>query len=61
MQTLDTLLNLAIRQYQAGELGAAEQKFRQVLKLQSNHILALNILGIICLGSDRCDESITLI
>ena len=61
MQTLDTLLNLAIRHYRAGELGAAEQKFRQVLKLQSNHILALNILGIICLGSDRFDESITLI
>ena len=61
MQTLDTLLNLAIRHYRAGELGAAEQKFRQVLKLQPNHILALNILGIICLGSDRCDESIRLI
>jgi tetratricopeptide (TPR) repeat protein len=61
MQTPDTVLNLGIRHYRAGELVVAEEKFRQLLNREPNNILALNILGIICLGSDRFDESITLI
>ena len=61
MPTSDSLLKKAIRHYQSGELFAAEKDFRQLLSIQPNHVLVLNILGIICLGSDRADESIRLI
>lgn len=61
MPTSDALLKQAVRYYQSGEFFAAEKIFRQLLDHQPNHVLALNILAIICLGSDRAEESIRLI
>lgn len=61
MLTPDTLLSLAIADYRAGALAAGEVKFRAFLRHRPTHVMALNILAIMCLRSERFDESIALI
>lgn len=48
----DVLLNTAARHYKAGQLDAAEERYRQVLALASGHPRALHGLGLIAWRRD---------
>lgn len=60
-ETSDELLMQAGQLHQAGNLGAAEQLFRQILAVSPDHFDALQGLGIVCYQQGRPQEAVTLI
>src|SRR5438105_13086537 len=51
-------LALAWQHYQAGELTAAEQVCRDLLRGEPANAQALGMLGAVCLAANRCGEAV---
>lgn len=58
---LASIVQRAHQQHQAGEVGKAEALYRQVLHFDANHVIANNLLGLLCLQTRRFDEAAKLI
>jgi tetratricopeptide (TPR) repeat protein len=61
MLTPPQALALGLRHHQAGDLGTAEQLYRQVLQIDPRHPTALQQLGLIALQQGRNDAAIDLL
>ncbi len=59
--TLRQTLLHAWERHQQGHLADAEQGYRAVLDADPRHVHALNLLGVLCIGSGRAAEAATLI
>ena len=57
----DALLQAAIRDHQAGRLGAAERAYQQILRDAPQHPVALHYLGLIAMQSENFDLAQELI
>jgi tetratricopeptide (TPR) repeat protein len=55
MAPLSELLSTAYQLHEAGELQAAEQIYRQILAVDSNHVDALQLLGLIALHGGQLE------
>ncbi|MBN8431322.1 tetratricopeptide repeat protein [Microbulbifer salipaludis] len=55
------LLQSGLSLYRQGQLAEAEQKFRAVLAQDASNVAALNLLGMLCVNSERAEEAVTLI
>lgn len=60
-ESTDTLLQTAIRDHQAGRLGAAELAYQQILRDAPQHPVALHYLGLIAMQSENFDLAQELI
>lgn len=58
---LASIVKRAHQQHQAGEAARAEALYRQVLHFDANHVIANNLLGLLCLQTRRFDEAAQLI
>lgn len=58
---LDGLIERAHQQHRAGDFRKAESLYRQVLNFESKHAVANNLLGLLCLQTQRFDEAIKCI
>lgn len=58
---IDQALSLALRHHQAGDLGAAESIYRQVLAFQPGNPTALHLLGVAAFQQKRYETSVSLI
>jgi tetratricopeptide (TPR) repeat protein len=58
---LASIISRAHQQHQAGQLEKAESLYRQVLHFDEFHIVANNLLGLLCLQNRRFDEAVQLI
>ena len=58
---LDGLIQRANQQHRAGDLRKAESLYRQVLHFESDHVVANNLLGLLCLQAQRFEEAIECI
>lgn len=59
--TLNAMVAQGYQLHQAGQLGKAESQYRQVLHQDSRHIVANNLLGLLCLDTKRFEEAVTFI
>lgn len=60
----DAILNLLEAGYRlqmSGQLEEAERHYRDVLRQDHNNIHALNLLGIVCINTDRAEDAVELI
>lgn len=46
------------RLHQSGQFSKAESQYRQVLHTDENHVIANNLLGLLCLQTKRLDEAV---
>jgi protein O-GlcNAc transferase len=58
---VDALLESAVRDHQAGRLGAAEESYRRILQDAPQHPLALHYLGLIAMQAEDYDLARALI
>jgi len=59
--TLQQAFNLALQDHQAGRLQEAEQRYRQILAQQPDHVGAIHYLGVLSHQQGRNDAAIDLI
>lgn len=57
MTTISETLNLAVRELQAGNIPQAESLCRQILQGDSQHAVALHLLGVINFQAGRSDQA----
>ncbi|MGI9270261.1 MAG: sulfotransferase [Woeseiaceae bacterium] len=60
----DEILNLLEEGYRlqmGGSYGEAETRYREVLQREPKNIHALNLLGIVCINTDRAEEAVDFI
>jgi Flp pilus assembly protein TadD len=55
---LDTLIERAQQQHRSGDVRKAESLYRQVLHFDGDHVVANNLLGLLCLQTKRFDEAV---
>jgi predicted O-linked N-acetylglucosamine transferase (SPINDLY family) len=58
MATIPEALAIAIQHHRAGRLQTAEQIYRQVLAVESNHAGAHHLLGVIAAQTGKLDEAV---
>ncbi len=58
---LEEALQMALRHHQAGQLGEAEQLYRQILSRQPQNAQALHLLGVLAHQSNRNEQAIEFI
>ena len=58
---LNSMVAQAHQLHQAGNTTSAEPLYRQVLHLDDSHVIANNLLGLLCLKSKRFDEAVNYI
>jgi len=58
---LGTLIERAHQQHRSGEVVRAESLYRQVLHFDGDHVVANNLLGLLCLQLQRFDEAVKYI
>ena len=54
---LDQIIERAHQQHRSGEVVRAESLYRQVLHFDGDHVVANNLLGLLCLQLQRFDEA----
>jgi len=59
--TLDTMVARGYQLHQAGEAAKAESQYRQVLRHDERHVIANNLLGLLCLQTKRFAEAVDFI
>jgi predicted O-linked N-acetylglucosamine transferase (SPINDLY family) len=59
--TISQAFDLAVVQHRAGRLPEAETLYRQILSLQSEHVGALHMLGVLCNQLGRNEAAVDLI
>jgi tetratricopeptide (TPR) repeat protein len=55
------IMHDAIGAHRAGDLAAAEQGYREVLRIAPGQVQALNLLGVLCGQTGRADEAVALL
>jgi tetratricopeptide (TPR) repeat protein len=60
-EILNSMVAQAHQLHQSGQASRAEPLYRQVLHLDDSHVIANNLLGLICLQTKRFDEAVTYI
>jgi len=60
-EMLATMIGRAHQQHRSGDVRRAEALYRQVLHFDGNHVVANNLLGLLCLQSNRFDEAVDCI
>jgi len=58
---LDSLIERALQQHHSGDVRKAESLYRQVLHFDAEHVIANNLLGLLCLRAQRFDEAVEYI
>jgi Tfp pilus assembly protein PilF/quercetin dioxygenase-like cupin family protein len=58
---LGTIIERAHQQHQSGQVARAESLYRQVLHYDGDHVVANNLLGLLCLQTRRFDEAVKYI
>ena len=58
---LDTIIERAHQQHRSGQVARAESLYRQVLHFDAKHVVANNLLGLLCLQTQRFDEAVKYI
>ena len=58
---LEPMIRRAHQLHQAGEAAKAESLYRQVLHFDAEHVIANNLLGLLCLQTKRHGEAVQLI
>jgi len=56
-ETMNAMIAQAYHVHQSGQASRAESLYRQVLHIDGNHVLANNLLGLLCLQEKRFDEA----
>jgi tetratricopeptide (TPR) repeat protein len=59
--TLNAMVAQAHQLHRSGRASKAESLYRQVLHMDSSHVLANNLLGLLCLQTKRFDEAVNYI
>jgi tetratricopeptide (TPR) repeat protein len=54
---LATIIGKAHHWHQAGETGRAESMYRQVLHFDENHVVGNNLMGLLCLQTQRFEDA----
>ena len=57
-EMLASIIGRANQQHRAGQLARAEALYRQVLHFDAKHVVANNLMGLICLQTRRFDEAV---
>lgn len=60
-EMLNTMVGRAHQLYRSGDAVKAESLYRQVLNFDENHVLANNLLGLLCLQKQRPGEAVSFI
>lgn len=60
-ETLNAMIGRGHQLQRSGDLVKAESLYRQVLNFDENHVIANNLLGLLCLQTQRLDEAVSLI
>ncbi len=60
-ETMNAMIAQAYHVHQAGQAARAESLYRQVLHIDANHVVANNLLGLLCLQTKRFDEAVYFI
>ncbi|MGI9202477.1 MAG: tetratricopeptide repeat protein [Woeseiaceae bacterium] len=55
---LNAMVGQGHQLHQAGQFGKAESQYRQVLNADENHVIANNLMGLLCLQTKRLDEAV---
>src|SRR5262245_19501918 len=59
MDTIPEALEMAIKHHQEGRLRAAEEIYREILRVEPNQVDALHLLGVIAYQARNLDEAVT--
>jgi ubiquinone/menaquinone biosynthesis C-methylase UbiE len=54
----DQMFRLAAQSHQAGDLAAAEQQYREILRIEPNHVNARCYLGLAAMQAGRAEEAV---
>ena len=57
-ETLNAMIAQAHQLHQSGQTSKAESLYRQVLHLDNGHVIANNLLGLMCLQTKRFEEAV---
>ncbi len=60
-EMLNTMVERAYRLFRSGDAVKAESLYRQVLNFDENHVVATNLLGLLCIQTQRPGEAVSLI
>jgi tetratricopeptide (TPR) repeat protein len=60
-ETLNAMVAQAHQLQRSGQASRAESLYRQVLHMDSNHVIGNNLLGLLCLQTKRFDEAVIYI
>jgi len=60
-EMLNTMVGRAYQLYRSGDAVKAESLYRQVLNFDENHVVANNLLGLLCLQTQRSGEAVSFI
>ncbi len=58
---LNAMVTQGHRLHQSGQFSKAESQYRQVLHADENHVVANNLLGLLCLQTKRLDQAVNYI
>ena len=58
---LSNIIGRAYQLHQSGQAAKAESLYRQVLHFDNNHVVGNNLMGLLCLQTQRFDESVQYI
>jgi len=58
---LGAIIKRAHQQHQSGQVARAESLYRQVLHFDGEHVVANNLLGLLCLQTQRFDDAVNYI
>jgi tetratricopeptide (TPR) repeat protein len=58
---LGAIIERAYQQHQSGQVARAESLYRQVLHFDGEHAVANNLLGLLCLQTQRFDDAVNYI
>ena len=56
-ETMNAMIAQAYQVHQSGQAARAESLYRQVLHIDDSHVVANNLLGLLCLQAKRFDEA----
>ena len=57
-KSIDTMIARANEQHKSGQLKRAEALYRQALNFDEQHVIANNLLGLLCLQTGRAEDAI---
>lgn len=60
-EAMNAMIAQAYQVHQSGQATRAESLYRQVLHIDANHVVANNLLGLLCLQAKRFDEAVYFI